>query len=54
MEESELREVWRSHYEMLSNEEFDWDRNSLGEKQVVQVDQSMKYQSKKSDWQSQK
>ena len=35
MEESELREVWRSHYEKLSNEEFDWDRNSLGEKQVV-------------------
>ena len=35
MEESELREIWRSHYKMLSNEKFDWDRDSLGEKQVV-------------------
>ena len=35
MEESELREVWRSHYEKLSNEEFDWDRDSLGEKLVI-------------------
>ena len=35
MEEAELREVWRSHYEKLSNEEFDWDRDSLGEKRVV-------------------
>ena len=35
MEETELREVWRSYYEKLSNEEFDWDRSSLGEKQLV-------------------
>ena len=35
MEEGELREVWRSHYEKLSNEEFDWDKDSLGETQMV-------------------
>jgi hypothetical protein len=35
MDEAELREVWRSHYEKLSNEEFDWDKDCLGEKQVV-------------------
>jgi hypothetical protein len=35
MEESELREVWRKHYEKLSNEEFDWDKDSLGEKRVI-------------------
>ena len=35
MDEAELREVWRSHYEKLSNEEFDWDKDCLGEKKVV-------------------
>ena len=37
MEESELREIWRSRDDKLSNEEFDWDRDSLGEKQVHMV-----------------
>jgi len=35
MEETELRETWRSHYEKLSNEEFDWDRDVLGEELMV-------------------
>ena len=35
MEETALREAWRSHYEKLSNEEFDWDRSILGEEQKV-------------------
>ena len=35
MDEAELRKVWRSHYEKLSNEEFDWDKDCLEEKKVV-------------------
>ena len=29
VEEDVIKEVWRAHFEKLSNEEFDWDRNSL-------------------------
>ena len=28
-EEDKLMEVWRAHYDKISNEEFAWDRNSL-------------------------
>ena len=28
MEEDRLMEVWRAHYDVLSNEEFTWDRGS--------------------------
>jgi hypothetical protein len=35
MEETELTEAWRSHYEKLSNEEFEWDRDVLGEEQMI-------------------
>ena len=29
VEEDKLMEVWRAHYDKISNEEFAWDRNSL-------------------------
>ena len=29
VEEDKLMEVWRVHYDEISNEEFAWDRNSL-------------------------
>ena len=29
LEDTELREPWREHFEKLSNEEFDWDRDTL-------------------------
>ena len=29
VEEDKLMEVWRAHYDKISNEEFPWDRNSL-------------------------
>ena len=29
VEEDKLMEVWRAHYDKISNEEFDWDRNGL-------------------------
>jgi hypothetical protein len=29
MEEERIKEMWRSHFEKVSNEEFEWDRDSL-------------------------
>ena len=29
LDDMELRKLWREHFEKLSNEEFDWDRNTL-------------------------
>ena len=29
VEEDKLMEVWKAHYDKISNEEFPWDRNSL-------------------------
>ena len=29
MEEDRLMEVWRAHYDGISNEEFTWDREGL-------------------------
>ena len=29
VEEYKLMEVWRAHYDKISNEEFAWDRNGL-------------------------
>ena len=29
VEEDKLMEVWRAHYDMISNEEFAWHRNGL-------------------------
>ena len=29
LEEDRLMEVWRAHYDVLSNEEFSWDREGL-------------------------
>ena len=29
VEEDKLMEVWRAHYDKISNEEFAWDRNGL-------------------------
>ena len=29
VEEDRLMEVWRAHYDVLSNEEFSWDREGL-------------------------
>jgi len=30
-EEARIKEMWRSHFEKVSNEEFEWDRDSLSE-----------------------
>ena len=29
MEQKDIQEVWRKHFEKVSNEEFDWERDSL-------------------------
>ena len=35
MEEDKLMEVWRAHYDVLSNEEFTWDREGLTDARPV-------------------
>ena len=34
-EEDRLMEVWRAHYDVLSNEEFTWDREGLTDARPV-------------------
>jgi hypothetical protein len=35
VEEEKIKEVWRNYFEKLSNEEFSWDKESLGTENVV-------------------
>ena len=35
VDEEKIQETWRCHFEKLSNEEFSWDRGSLGAEKVV-------------------
>ena len=35
VEEDRLMEVWRAHYDVLSNEEFTWDREDLTDARPV-------------------
>ena len=35
VESERLKDTWRSHFEKLANEEFNWDKNSLGDVQAV-------------------
>ena len=35
VEDDELMEVWRTHYAMLANEEFSWDKSTLTEVDVL-------------------
>ena len=35
LEEDRLMKVWRAHYDVLSNEEFSWDREGLTDAGLV-------------------
>src|SRR5207244_5748733 len=35
VDEEKIQETWRCHFEKLSNEEFSWDRGSLGAEKMV-------------------